>query len=535
MKKRLFNVLLYLCALSLLLAETALALDGKATILSLNDIHGHIYPEKDAGGLAKAATAIKTFRNSIPGNVFVVEVGDVNEGPLFFYYRGKAEMCGLNALGTDVGTFGNHEFDLGKDGFFELAGYADFPLTVANLRYKDGSALPFSEYIVKTTAEGMKIAFFGLITPSLSNVTKGSGDFAAGQDLIGEAERMVTILARDDRPDAIVLLSHCGLEADRMIAENVAGIHAIVGGHSHTLMRDGEFVEGPGGWVTLVGQAGSYARHLGVMELEVKDGLLDRGGSSWGVLELTPDVPADEEVAALIEPFREELAGRLSEPLAPQPEDMDARNETVRGREAPLGNFIADGFRWKSGADAAIINGGAIRGNTIYPAGTASYATVTNIMPFGNTLYMGTVSGRELLEVMETSASALIGPGDEYDGAVRTPTGGFMQISGLRVVMDSAKPPLLIDNNAVVRRAGERVVKLEILQKDNTWALVDPEKRYTLAATDWTSGGGDKYALLKKNGSFVPLNQAIMETTAEYIRHLGALKGEVDGRITILP
>ena len=517
----------------LLLVSASFAADGRLTLLSLNDIHGRIYSEKDAGGLAKAATLVEKLRATDPGNVFLVQAGDVNEGPLFFYFHGKPEMTGLNALGTDVGTLGNHEFDLGKEIFFEATGYAEFPIVVSNLRFKDGTPAPFPEYVIKTAANGMKVAFFGLVTPALAYTTKGSDDFRAGQDLPAEAERMVNILSSKEKPDIVVLLSHCGIEADRLIAKNTAGIHAIVGGHSHTLMEKGEFVEGPNGWVTLIGQAGSYARHLGVMELAFKDGAVSKE-SSWRVEALDANVPEDERVAALLEPFRKELAERLSVPLANQPKDMDARKDFIRSSETNLGNFIADAFRWKSGAQIAVMNGGGIRGDQLYPAGAVSYATITNMMPFGNTLSKGKISGKELLQLMETSASALIGEKDEYDANMRTPTGGFLQVSGIRVVFDTKKQPLLIDNNAVVRKEGERVVKLEILQEDGSWAPVDPAKEYTIATTDWTSGGGDKYAVLKNNGSFVSLEQFILESTAEYIRFLGEMKAEVDGRITVL-
>lgn len=520
--------------LTLLLAVTAVAAfaaDGKLTLASLNDVHGRIYSEKDAGGLAKAYTVAERIRATDPGNFFLVNVGDINEGPLFFYFHGKPEMTGFNAMGVDVGTIGNHEFDLGKDIFFEALGYAEFPVVVSNLRFKDGTPAPLPEYVIKTTENGMKVAFFGLVTPALAFVTKGSEDFRPGQDLPAEAERMLNILA-EEKPDAVILLSHCGLDADREIASKVAGIHAIIGAHSHTLMEEGEFIEGPGGWTTLIGQAGSYARHLGVMELTVKDGAISKD-SSWRVEELDASVAEDESIAALIEPFRKELEERFSEPIADQPVDMDARKGAIRCAETNLGNLVADAFRWKSGAQIGIVNGGGIRGDQIYPAGKISYAEINNMMPFGNTLYVGKVTGAELLQVMETSASALIGENDEYDESLRTPTGGFMQISGVRVEIDTRKQPRLIDNNGVLREAGDRVTKVEVLQEDGGWAEVDPEKEYTLATSDWTAGGGDKYVVLK-NGSFVSLEQFIMESTAEYIRHLGEMKADVEGRITIL-
>ncbi|MDD3516427.1 MAG: hypothetical protein PHD35_11895, partial [Synergistaceae bacterium] len=122
----------------LVLAAAAFASGGRVTLLSLNDIHGHIYPEDGEGGLAKAATVIEAVRGENPGNTFLFEIGDVNEGPLFFYFHGHAEMRGLSLLGTDGGTLGNHEFDLGEDVLFETVSRARFPIVVSNLRYRDG-------------------------------------------------------------------------------------------------------------------------------------------------------------------------------------------------------------------------------------------------------------------------------------------------------------------------------------------------------------------------------------------------------------
>ena len=529
--RRFITVALLALTLALSFAAAAAAVDGRLTLVSLNDVHGRIYPEKEAGGLAKAFTVAEGIRAKDPGNFFFVHAGDINEGPMFFYFHGKPEMTGFNAMGLSVGTIGNHEFDLGKDVFFEALGYAEFPVVVSNLRLKDGTPAPLPEYFVKTAENGMKVAFFGLVTPALAFVTKGSEDFRPGQDLPAEAERMLSIL-KDEKPDAVILLSHCGLDADREIASSVAGIHAIIGGHSHTLMEEGELVEGPGGWKTLIGQAGSYARHLGVMELAVKDGAVSPE-STWRVQELDASVAEDEHIAALIEPFRKELEERFSEPIADQPVDMDARKGAIRCQETNLGNLVADAFRWKAGSQVAIVNGGGIRGDQVYPAGKISYAEINKMMPFGNTLYVGKVTGDELLQVMETSASALIGEGDEYDESLRTPTGGFMQVSGIRVEIDARKKPRLIDNNGVLREDGDRVVKLEVLGADGQWEAVDPAKEYTLATSDWTAGGGDKYVVLK-NGSFVSLEQFIMESTAEYIRHLGEMRAEVEGRITII-
>lgn len=521
-------------AVLLLLAASAFGSDGRLTLLSLNDIHGHIYSENGVGGFAKAATIIDRLRSVDPGNTFLLEAGDVNEGPLFFYFHGNAEMRGLSLLGVDAGTLGNHEFDLGENVLLEAMSYAKFPIVVSNLRRKDGSSAPFPAHVIKKAANGLTVGFFGLITPELASMTGGSKNFRTGQDLSAEAKRMVNLLKKEGC-DTIVLLSHCGLDADRKIAQSVKGIHAILGGHSHTLMETGEFAEGPGEWVTLIGQAGSYAHHVGVMTLSLEEGKVTKDSSDWRVEPLGKDIPENFCVALLIDPFKEKIDKKLGAPLAPQPEDLDARQAILRTREAALGNFIAGAFRWKAGTDVAFVGGGSIRGDRIYPAGSVSYVVLTNMMPFGGSLWKGTLSGKDLLEVLEGSASAYAAPGDGYDPARRTPTGGFLQVSGVRFVIDVRKPPLLIDNNNVIRSPGARVTKAEVQRTDDSWAPLRPEELYTVATTDWIAGGGDKYPTFKRNAaSFTSLEQSYLESVAEYIRMRKEMRSEIDGRITIL-
>ena len=343
---------------------------------------------------------------------------------------------------------------------------------------------------------------------------------------------MVTILNKEGC-DAIILLSHCGFDVDREIASSVKGITAILGGHSHTLLEKGEFVQGPDGWMTLIGQAGSYARHLGVMTLDVLEKEA-APSSEWRVKPLSKEIPEDPAVLFLLEPFRKKLDAQLGAPLAPQPGDMDARRDILRRGETPLGNFLADAFRWKAKSQVAFLAGGSIRGDQIYPAGSVSYATLTNMMPFGGSLYRGTLTGADLLQVLETSASAYEMEGDGYDAAFRTPTGGFLQVSGVRFVLNPRKQPRLTDNNGVVRTEGSRILRAEILQPDGTWSPLKPDELYTVATTDWTAGGGDKYSVLKKNASaFSSMEQMYLESAAEYIRFLGEMNAQTEGRITI--
>ena len=102
------------------------ASSGTVTLLSINDMHSHVFPymisvetkdgkkDVEVGGLARAATLVREEKAKDPGNVLALSIGDVNEGPLFYFYHGEVELRGLSLAGFVAGTLGNHEFDLGE-------------------------------------------------------------------------------------------------------------------------------------------------------------------------------------------------------------------------------------------------------------------------------------------------------------------------------------------------------------------------------------------------------------------------------------
>ena len=113
-------------------------------------MHGHIFPyevsvkidgEKqkvEVGGISRFATMVAQEELANPGNLFVTNMGDINEGPLFYFFHGGAETTGLNQAGVEIATLGNHEFDLGEEILLEAMSKANYPFVVSNLTPKEG-------------------------------------------------------------------------------------------------------------------------------------------------------------------------------------------------------------------------------------------------------------------------------------------------------------------------------------------------------------------------------------------------------------
>src|SRR6186997_2683181 len=146
----------------------ASAAETVITILHTNDTHSQIdpLPAKDRnagmGGVARRATLVKRIRKENP-NTLLVDAGDVLQGtPYFNFYKGEVEYKAMSAIGYDVGTLGNHEFDNGVEALAAALKFANFDIVSANYDVK-GTALEqrVKTYVVKTVG-GIKIGLFGL-------------------------------------------------------------------------------------------------------------------------------------------------------------------------------------------------------------------------------------------------------------------------------------------------------------------------------------------------------------------------------------
>jgi 2',3'-cyclic-nucleotide 2'-phosphodiesterase (5'-nucleotidase family) len=345
---------------------------------------------------------------------------------------------------------------------------------------------------------GLKVGFFGVITPESRKYIRGT-TAVTFEDYIAAAARSVGAL-RKAGADIVVALTHMNMAEDRTLIRRVRGIHLVLGGHEHIPLTE---MEGR----TLILKAGSDAAYLGVVRLDVSR-------DSRGRVRVLPDwrlrpvrgVAPDPAVKAVVDRYNGQLDRELGLPIGVTRTPLDSRAEVVRSREASMGNLIADAMRAATKADIALMNGGGIRGNKTYPAGTQlTRKDILGEMPFNNRIVVLKITGKQLRAVLEYGLSRL-GPGE----------GRFPQVSGLRLAYDAGRPP------------GDRITALTVGGKP-----VQPAASYSLATNDFLAGGGDGYVLLK--GLQVLVNDqngpALTESVIAYIRDHGVAAATVDGRI----
>jgi 2',3'-cyclic-nucleotide 2'-phosphodiesterase (5'-nucleotidase family) len=220
----------------------------------------------------------------------------------------------------------------------------------------------------------------------------------------------------------------------------------------------------------------------------------------------TGGVAPDAKVKPIVDAYNKKLDEELGQPVGKTSVKLDTRRSTIRTMEAGFGNLIADALRESVGAEAALTNGGGIRGDRTYDSGTAlTQKDVLSELPFGNLVVLIELSGDDLLGALENGVSDIENMG-----------GRFPQLSGMTVVYDPTA------------RKGQRIVSAKI-----GGAEVDRNKTYKLATNDYIYGGGDGYAALTRGKPLIdPSGGKLMATVVmDYIAAKGTVAPKLEGRI----
>ena len=257
------------------------------TFLHTNDTHSQIdpLPPNDRlyagkGGVARRATLVKRIRRQNP-NTLLIDAGDVCQGtPYFNFYRGEVEYKAMSAIGYDVGTLGNHEFDNGVDALAAALKFANFDLVSANYDVK-GTALEskVKRYVVRTVG-GVRVGLFGLGISPVGLITPANFKGVTYNDPVVAAREVVTTLREKERCTLVVGMSHLGYYpqpkenevGDSQVASQVDGIDFIASGHNHSFMEEPVSVKQPSGKETIIFQVGKSGIYVGRVDFRVRRG-----------------------------------------------------------------------------------------------------------------------------------------------------------------------------------------------------------------------------------------------------------------------
>ena len=257
----------------------------RLVILHTNDTHSTIepFPSKHSkfpnmGGVSKRHTILQKIRSE-EEHVLLLDAGDIFQGtPYFNTFNGELEMKLMSLLQYDAATMGNHDFDIGLEGFLNAQQFANFPFLCANY--------DFSETILdgKTKAyhifhkAGIKIGVFGIGVALKGLVSIDNYGNTRYFDPISTANKIASEL-KSKSCDLVICLSHLGFEyenkninSDRKLAAETENIDLILGGHTHTFFDKPLVLKNSKNKDVLVNQVGWGGVYLGRIDIDVESG-----------------------------------------------------------------------------------------------------------------------------------------------------------------------------------------------------------------------------------------------------------------------
>ena len=470
------------------------------TFILANDIDT-IEADDTRGGFDRLAGLVALER-AAGENVFYVNAGDsISPSLLSGFDQGSHIIELLNATPPDIFVPGNHEFDFGSDVFRQRMNETRFPVLGANLRDLDGHPIPGVLDTRIVDVDGVKIGFVGLI--SSATYMKSNLDDLVLNDIFVTLENSTEQL-RKEGADIIVAVSHTDRREDmEMLRTGLVDIILSGDDHDLTVLFDG---------ATVLMESRSQADHVALLDLTIE--VKEEGGErevTWKpyfrVVD-TATVAPDPEIAERLTRYRGELSKLLDLVIGETAVELDSRRRIVRGQEAAIGNLIADALRTGTSADVAITNGGGIRGDKVYPAGTVlTRRDILTELPFGNRTVVIALTGAQLRQALENGISEI----EELSGR-------FPQISGFSFIADPGKAP------------GSRVETILIGGEP-----IDEARTYTVATNDFMQGGGDGYDVLKDATVIVSPNDGKLMTSEviAYFQAHGMKNSAVGDRITL--
>lgn len=212
---------------------------GDAPVLTLfhsSDTHSCIDPDGKSGlgGYVRRATFMEQVRKENP-HALMVDCGDFSQGSLYYnLFKGEAEIALMNAVGYDVVTVGNHEFDFGLDNMARIFAMAEFPVISSNYDFGGTVVEDFVSPYHVVEQEGVRIGFVG-VGPQLKGLVAEAGCKGVGySDPIMAADSVAMYLKEHEACDVVVCLSHLGWDGDKLLIAGTRHLNLVLGGHSHS-------------------------------------------------------------------------------------------------------------------------------------------------------------------------------------------------------------------------------------------------------------------------------------------------------------
>ncbi len=504
-------------------------------VVATTDVHGRAYHwdylnDREAPlGLTRVATVVDSLRARYLGKVIVLDAGDLIQGNPFATYFATERAIdphpvvdALNAVGYDVATPGNHEFDFGVATFQRAMSGASFPIVSANLYRLPRDTLVFPPY-VKLQRDGVQVGLTGFTTPGVMVWNRQKlADRVSVRRPLPTVDRALRALAAEGA-DLRIVIAHGGMNAPPSYDTTGVGLeneaaqlahlseppHLVIVGHTHRHFADSvingvHFVQ-PTQWARSVAVAHVWL----VREGGAVGGEQEAEGRSFRVVRI-----AGEEIP---------LAGVLPHPVVAQRLERNHQStrlwvltplagiggywsaQYARAGDSPIVDFVNEVQRRTTGADLSAT--AAFNTRARFGPGAVRLSDVAAIYPYENTLRAVTIDGAVLKQYLEQAAAYFrtFGQGDQIVND-SIPGYNFDIVSGVDYVIDLTRP------------VGSRIRQLV-----SDGRLVQPTDSFTLALNSYRQEGGGGFDMLRGLPVVYDREENIRDLLVDWIRKADTL------------
>jgi 5'-nucleotidase/UDP-sugar diphosphatase len=482
----------------------------KFTILHSNDMHGDFLPEdiegtkKHIGGLALLSAYINKVRRE-EENVLYFVAGDIVQGSLIdTEYKGISSMAIMNYLSPDVNCLGNHEFDYGLPHLLFLEKVANFPVVNANLYIKPYNKRLMRPYVILKKA-GFDILVTGIITEKVMDSLKNDNlisSFVTLEEASKEVGKITDAYKNDDI-DLTIVLTHIGFDSDVEFAKLLKpewGVDLIVGGHSHTMLKEPKVENG-----IIIVQAFTGTNQIGRLDCLVDDDTNSIVEYKWQLVTIDDEVvQPDVGLEEYIKTYQSQVDSKYNSIVCKL---NWVHTHPQREIETSLGNLLADAFAEIAECDVMLLASGSIRTKEIGPLVTLR--DIVTCYPYNDSITRFTINGKQFRQIFFYIMRK----------ANRNSEGECYQVNS--------------KVKAVYDEANAKLVSLKINNED----VVDGNK-YTICLQAYHINNAEKYLSISREElsaiKVKVVSTASQEVLEEWLRNNQNIGRNIEGRLTYL-